>query len=100
MRLIVDDLRTFAFPSVYARSSADAISALAAYPGAWTELWLDHDMGGADTTMPVVDWLLQNKPFALTRVVIHTQNPVGRQRIEKALSRQYEILHVSAADYL
>lgn len=37
---------------------------------------LDHDLGGDDTTRPVVLWMCEND-FWPDNVVVHSQNPVG-----------------------
>lgn len=37
---------------------------------------LDHDLGGDDTTRPIVLWMCEND-FWPVEVRVHTQNPVG-----------------------
>ena len=49
--VLVDDLRSFADgrPAVVTRTSADGVAVLLRHrAGRLAELWLDHDLGGAD----------------------------------------------------
>jgi hypothetical protein len=95
-RLVIDDLRVFAFDAVYARSSVAGVGAL--YDEPWDEVWLDHDLGGDDTIMPVVDTLVFaarfREPFDIGTIVIHTSNPPGRKNIRLALERFYKLRDV------
>lgn len=102
--LVVDDLRTFSFgfEPVYARSSAEAMPLL---KEEWDELWLDHDLGGEDTTIPVVDWLAEAAfngcPAKVGIIVIHSSNPSGSQTIERTLKRYgYTVRRVDAARFI
>lgn len=47
---------------------------------------LDHDLGGDDTTRPVVLWMCENNFWPLT-VRVHTANPVGREWLEGMVNR-------------
>jgi hypothetical protein len=103
-RVVVDDLRSFAFDAVYARTSAEALALLAQLHAdgvAVDELWLDHDLGGDDTVVPVVDWLCErcvwDDPPAVGRVVVHTSNPVGASMIERTLQRWFPVTRVDAS---
>lgn len=94
--LVVDDNRVlrhedeFDDEVSYALTSAAALRELQnSVP--YDVIWLDHDLGGDDTTLPVVDWLVQNPIRGPEYVVVHTQNPVGRKRIIQALERLYDI---------
>jgi hypothetical protein len=75
--LVVDDLRHFPFPARYARTSKRALALLARTP-TLDELWLDHDLGGSDTTIPVVDWLAERafaqNPYPVGQIYVHTAN--------------------------
>ena len=51
--LVIDDLRTFAFPAVYARSATDGLARLA--ERAWREVWLDYSLGDGETTEPIIE---------------------------------------------
>lgn len=87
-RLFIDDLRDP--PDAIwrvARSSAAAIEILAG--GGVTEVSFDHDLGGEDTAMRVVDWLDErvstDPSFPMPAWTVHSANPVGQQRIRAAL---------------
>lgn len=76
MKLFVDDLRDPPDSSwTVARTSAEALAIIRG--GAiLTELSLDHDLGGDDTTRPVVLYLAEHGGWpAMVRV--HSANPVG-----------------------
>jgi hypothetical protein len=76
-KLWVDDLREPPDGSwAVARTSAAAIERLAA--GGYDVLSLDHDLGGDDTTRPVVLWLCEHAERWPGDVRVHTANPVGR----------------------
>lgn len=51
------------------------------------EVSLDHDLGGEDTGMKVLDWMIENGvwPQFLT---IHTANPPARKRMLAAASAE------------
>lgn len=100
MKLWVDDERPA--PSdgeewVIARTSADAIEFLKANGvESWgyesemeffDEISLDHDLGGEDTGMRVVDWMASNVEWPSV-VTIHTQNPVGRENLKRAVNAE------------
>ena len=55
--LVIDDLRTFPFPAVYARTAATGIARL--HERAWREVWLDWNLGGTATIDPCVDLLVE-----------------------------------------
>lgn len=75
--LWVDDLREPPDPSWrWAKTSAEAIGAL--HERDWREISLDHDLGGEDTTRPVVRWMAENDDWPPV-VRVHTANPVGRR---------------------
>lgn len=104
-RLWVDDLRTppDSRPHPYnagqtisdgwwwARTSKQAINSLSyhnAGPGErYDEMSLDHDLGGDDTTRPVVLWLCEHPQAWPDRVVVHSANPVGREWLEGMIAR-------------
>lgn len=95
-RLIIDDLRIFHFEdAVYARTSAEAIDQLFNH-GPWEQVWWDHDLGGDDTAVRVLNWILyESDAKALTtwfseqleaaEHYVHTANPVGADRISGQL---------------
>lgn len=56
-------------------------------PNQLEEVSLDHDLGGDDTGMKVLDWMIQANfwPKVLT---IHTANPPARQQMLRAASAE------------
>lgn len=98
--LVIDDLRSFTFPARYARTSGEGLAALAV-SGPLDELWLDHDLGGDDTIMPVIDYLAERAfngdPFPVAKVMVHTSNPSGAATMMRVL-RRWEYPVVQAAD--
>ena len=47
---------------------------------------LDHDLGGDDTTRPIVLWMCENE-FWPAKVVVHSANPVGIDWLEGMIER-------------
>jgi hypothetical protein len=84
-RLWVDDLRPAPPGWTWAKSSAAAIELLD--DGEFAAISLDHDLGGDDTTRPVVLWLCEHdrRPEV---VHVHTANPVGRDWLT-GMARRY-----------
>lgn len=113
--LLVDDLRVFRMEidPVYidlhtARTSASAVEILQKSPRMWVQIWLDHDLGlvdgEEDTIMPVVDYLCESAyrgyPVPVELIVVHTANPVGRDRICQVLSNcGYNVMSVDPHEY-
>jgi hypothetical protein len=88
--VLIDDVRWFrdARPCLMARSSASGVALLRSLVGEPIEqLWLDHDLGGDDTVMPVID-LLCAEHLDVAVIFIHSFNPKGavvmRQRLAAA----------------
>lgn len=46
----------------------------------------DHDLGGHDTSRPVVIWMIENN-FRFKEYGVHSDNPVGREWIEGMIDR-------------
>ena len=87
MRLWVDDLRDPPDATwSWAKTSAAAIDMLKVAAGDVSEMSLDHDLGGDDTTRPVVLWMCENDTWP-ARVSVHTANPVGREWLEGMIRR-------------
>lgn len=95
MRLFIDDER---FPPddgntwIICRSSRDAIHEIE--DGCPKFISFDHDLGGADIAMIVVDWMIDTDLNMGGRYIpvdfdfyVHSQNSVGRENIEKKLRR-------------
>lgn len=113
MILLIDDLRNFrvalaARPHIVARTSEAGLEALRdldVEEKHIDELWLDHDLGGDDTIMPVVDYLSERafneRPLSIGRIFVHTQNSVGAKQMLASLTRYgYNAVRVPAGDYL
>lgn len=47
---------------------------------------LDHDLGGEDTTRPIVLWCCGSNWWPI-EVVVHSANPVGREWLEGMIER-------------
>ncbi len=90
-RLFLDDLR---FPAsvgttILARSSSEAIDVVRRR-GMPSHVDFDHDLGGDDTAMLFVHWLVDHvldgnaDPGDVARMTyaVHSSNPVGRGNIE------------------
>jgi hypothetical protein len=90
--VVVDDLRTFAFDAVHARTSAQGIDVLRsclAGGQAIDELWLDYNLGRGDTGSVVVAWLVTHadEMLPLVGVVnVHSSDPGGARRMMAALA--------------
>ena len=81
LTVLVDDTRGFRDerPTLVARSSQEALSLLEGLGSRRIDhLWLDHDLGGADTIRPVVDLMVRlastGAPLNVGQVHIHTAN--------------------------
>jgi hypothetical protein len=89
MKLWVDDLRE---PPgwndgqwVWAKTSLEAIACIK-WGSPITEMSLDHDLGGDDTTRPLILFLCEYGGWP-DKVVVHTANPVGREWLEGMIAR-------------
>ena len=79
LTVLIDDVRGFrdARPALIARSSSEALKLLEGLGCKRIDhLWLDHDLGGADTIRPVVELMVQlanrGSPLNVGQVHIHT----------------------------
>lgn len=87
MKLWVDDLRPAPDKTWgVALTSEDALWILKTHPDYITEISLDHDLGGDDTTRPIVMWMAANDIWPEI-VRVHTANPVGREWLEGMTNR-------------
>ncbi len=87
MKLWVDDFRNPPDGTWWwAKTSAGAIRLLDRLPIA--TLSLDHDLGGQDTTRPIVLWMCESGRWPAT-IAVHSANPVGRQWLEGMIDRYY-----------
>jgi hypothetical protein len=88
----VDDLRPLPRATRIARTSHDGVHLLEQHRDKEIdELWLDHDLGGEDTIMPVVALLEQaafdGEPFRISMIYVHSANPIGAETVVRALRR-------------
>ncbi|WP_430791467.1 cyclic-phosphate processing receiver domain-containing protein [Actinoplanes sp. G11-F43] len=94
MIVLIDDLRSFTDdrPAEVARTSAAGVALLHRLHGTHLdELWLDHDLGGADTIWPVIEVLeraaFDDTPYDIGVIVIHSANPSGAAKMTQTLRR-------------
>jgi hypothetical protein len=97
--LVIDDRRVMAFPAVYARTLGEGLRLIEERP--WRQVWLDHDLGGDETIMPIVELLeqraLDGRPLPIGTICVHSANPPGAMTISAALERWYRLRRVDAA---
>lgn len=90
MKIWVDDIRTPPDGWLWCLTSEHAISVLKTVSQWHTNpieiMSLDHDLGGDDTTRPIVLWCCEND-FWPVAVVVHSANPVGREWLEGMIER-------------
>jgi hypothetical protein len=85
-----------AHPLLLARSSEDSIYLMQRH-GCPAFISFDHDLGGEDTAMKVVNWMINQdmdiRHYGLLFIptdfsfVVHSQNPVGAKNITELLNR-------------
>lgn len=93
MNLWIDDLRDPP-PSdegwLIARTSAEALNYLEAsspeHP--FPHISFDHDLGGDDTTRPVMLYLCEHPDKAPKTLSVHSMNPVGKEYLV-GMARRY-----------
>lgn len=83
-RLWIDDLRPAPDGWEWAKSSQDALILLGEEE--YQAVSLDHDLGGDDTTRPVVLWFCMADWWP-QEVYVHTANPVGREWLVGMVNR-------------
>lgn len=90
--LWVDDLRIPPPSSdtvIWAKTSDEAIGVLERARNSNIKILymsLDHDLGGDDTTRPIVLWCCENDYWPVD-VGVHSANPVGREWLEGMIAR-------------
>lgn len=112
MKVIIDDLRILNVDGdvLYLRTLQEAIDWMKNIDSPPEEIWFDFDLGGDDTSYPIAYALEEDaflaryensvEPFfAGTRMIIHTDNPVGKQRLRRALTKHYDVDLVDAKGY-
>ncbi|MGW4651204.1 cyclic-phosphate processing receiver domain-containing protein [Kitasatospora sp. NPDC004289] len=98
----IDDLRPLPWVTRIARTSAEGVRLLEEHREVYVdELWLDHDLGGEDSIMPVVTLLeeaaFHGRPFRIGTVYVHSANPIGAQTVVSSLRRwNYQVRRTSA----
>ena len=97
-KLYIDDIREPKTKfDVITRSSAETIEYLVRY-GCPDFISFDHDLGGDDTAMNVVKWLIEMDmdmggefiPCHFT-FNVHSANPVGKINIEQYINKYLEV---------
>jgi hypothetical protein len=100
--LVIDDLRTFAFAAVYARTSREGLALLEERP--WREVWLDHDLGHGADIKPVVRLLEERgslgQPLDVGLICVHTSDPVEGDAMVAGLGRWYQVRRMVAHSFL
>lgn len=91
VKVWVDDLRTPPDESwLWFKDSASTLRWMedraANGEGIGYTLSLDHDLGGDDTTRPIVRWMCENEVWA-SDIRVHSANPVGRTWLEGMCQR-------------
>ncbi|AXG66309.1 hypothetical protein SEA_ANNADREAMY_225 [Streptomyces phage Annadreamy] len=89
MRVWLDDLREAPSGWLWLTNSRMAINWLewAKMLNAPPEVWsFDHDLGGDDTSRPVVLWMCENE-FWPTQCFVHSANPVGIEWLSGMIDR-------------
>ena len=98
----IDDLRPLPRATRIARTSHDGIRLLEEHRDRFIdELWLDHDLGGDDTIMPVVTLLeeaaFNGQPFHIGTVFVHSANPIGAETVVRSLTHwSYHVRRATA----
>lgn len=92
--LVIDDERSFVEKPddtivIYARTSTDGLMEIQNF--VWDAIFLDHDLGGLDTIMPVVNKLcelayIENKHCA-RKIFVHTANASVADTMVRTLNR-------------
>ncbi|MFD5467780.1 cyclic-phosphate processing receiver domain-containing protein [Kitasatospora sp. NPDC127059] len=98
----IDDLRPLPQATRIARTSREGIQLLEEHRNGFIdELWLDHDLGGDDTIMPVVTLMeeaaFNGQPFQIGAVFVHSANPIGAEAVVRSLARwNYRVRRATA----
>jgi hypothetical protein len=113
--VVIDDERTFdAGVDHYARTSDEGLVLIAKLYTEWCkaygdciELWLDHDLGGDDTIMPIVEFIsmmavaTEHSPSVkftdfVQSINVHSQNPPASEAIVRVLRMNFRPVHRTA----
>lgn len=97
MKMFIDDLRKAPNDYIVCRSSKEAIS-FVKENGCPEFISFDHDLGGEDTSMIFVDWLINAALDGSVSIPdgfdywIHSANPIGAKNIEIKLGNFIKFL--------
>ncbi|WP_103944202.1 cyclic-phosphate processing receiver domain-containing protein [Thermomonospora echinospora] len=88
----IDDLRSLPRATRIARTSREGVLLLEEHRDREIdELWLDHDLGGDDSIMPVVAVLeraaFDGRPFRIGMIFVHSADPSGAETVVRVLKR-------------
>lgn len=94
IKLWIDDVRTPPDSTWdWVTTSAAAIAFLELMLDGGVDEWLrlehvsfDHDLGGDDTSRPVVLWMIENN-IRFRRYSVHSANPVGKEWLSSTIQR-------------
>ncbi|MCQ4042119.1 cyclic-phosphate processing receiver domain-containing protein [Streptantibioticus rubrisoli] len=98
----IDDIRPLPRATRVARTSREGIELLREHRDSFIdELWLDHDLGGDDSIMPVVTLMeeaaFSGRPFHIGTIFVHSANPIGAETVVRALTRwNYQVRRATA----
>ena len=99
--LVVDDVRIFEFDATYARTSEEGLALLESRQ-MWNEIWLDHDLGGDDTTVPVVDRMCElahaGTGVRVLKVFVHSSNPAAENLVRTLVRYGYNAYRKDPSD--
>ncbi len=100
--LVIDDVRTFSFPAVYARTVSEGLALIASR--AWREVWLDHNLGRGADIMPIVRFLTEQaaggQPVNVRLIYVHTSDPVAGDAMMAGLGPWYHVRRAVAHGFL
>ncbi|MEU9058556.1 cyclic-phosphate processing receiver domain-containing protein [Streptomyces sp. NPDC048430] len=98
----IDDLRSLPWATQIARTSGEGVKLLQEHRGSFIDqLWLDHDLGGDDSILPVVTLMeeaaFNGRPFRIGTVFVHSANPIGAETVVRSLTRwNYQVRRATA----
>lgn len=98
----IDDLRPLPWATRIARTSGEGVKLLQEHRDSFIdELWLDHDLGGDDSILPVVTLMeeaaFNGRPFRVGTVFVHSANPIGAETVVRSLTRwNYQVRRATA----
>lgn len=107
--LLVDDERSFTMETIEdrqlgvttTRTSLMALHLLQLALDAgrvFDEVWLDHDLGGDDSTRPVAEFLVAHPEVVGEFVFVHSMNPPAAERLMGLLKQAPEFRTFRAPD--